>query len=119
VISLRTTFTAEDDGFLSGSTCESCDEPSVDGVHCRHHAHPLRSIVELGHECDRLKMSVSLVDLLARARVLLDRLSVMPAPDEPKALSPSMSTLEPFHRLREFRRAQLLHALEIGEGTQL
>jgi hypothetical protein len=119
VIYLRTTFMPEDDELLSGSTCESCDEPSVDGVHCRHHAHPLRSIVVLGHECDRLKMSVTLVDMLARARVLLDRLSVMPAPDEPKALSQSMSTLEPFHRLREFRRAQLVHALEIGEGTQL
>jgi hypothetical protein len=126
VIYLRTTIMADDDGLLVGSTCEfvkqsgtACGEPSVDGVHCRHHAHPLRSIMELGHECDRLKMFVTLVDMHAKASVLLDRLNVMPAPDEPMALSESMSTLEPFHRLREFRRAQLVHALQIGEGTQL
>jgi hypothetical protein len=124
VISLRATFMQRNDGLLGGGSCDfvtqsgrACAEPSVEGVYCRQHAHPLCAIVELGNECEQLGASPSLAVMHARARMLLDQLNDLAEPDEPLALSDIISRLDSFNRLREFYRAQLLQALQLRQGT--
>jgi hypothetical protein len=124
VICLRATFMQRNDGLLGGAQCEfvtqsgrACAEPSVKGVYCEHHGHPLRAIVELGNECEQLGASANLAVMHARAGILLDQLNDLAVPDEPRALSDTISRLASFNRLREFYRAQLLHALQLRQGT--
>jgi tetrahydromethanopterin S-methyltransferase subunit C len=125
VICLRATFMPHNAGLLGGASCEfvseggiSCEEPAADDAYCEHHAHPLRGIVELGNECDRLDTVVSFTAMQARATILLDQLNAMAVPDEPLALSAHMSWLDSFNRLRDFRRAQLVYALQPRQGTR-
>jgi hypothetical protein len=125
VITLHATFMQHPEGLLGGATCEfiseggsACQEPTADGVYCLQHAHPLREIVQLGDECDRLDTVASLGDMQARAQLLLDKLNALALPDEPLALTGRRSTLSSFTRLRQLRREQLTHALQLQESVE-